>query len=424
MGRRLPLLVLALVTVVGLLARPAAAAASNDPELAGQWGLADIKAPEAWAKGKGAGIRVVVVSSGIAQHPDLTSKTDAGFDATGSDPAKDTSGRGTHLAGIVAAATNNGVGIAGVAPDARVVPFKAFESDSSVNGEKYLEAVRTAVDGKPQVVLVDVPEGFPSDAKDRLRQFLSNLGRGGASVVVGAGGIAVGDLPVLGVAATGAGGDQAPGTAGVGPQGIAAPGAGVLSTKVSYPLLGGDPTYEYGQQSGTAQAAAHAAGAVAILRGLGASASQANDLLRTTARKSANGGFGAGILDVAAAAAAYQAPATPATTATTKKATTSKPPATAKLPAGGTVPSGLLPSGAAGAPGGDIPEPGVGEEAVVPPGAEDFLDGPEGGAAITPTSSGEDRPFGALAVGFGLLFGVGTGLSVTFRRLADGALSP
>jgi len=407
--RRSALFVVLVVALCVVTSRPAAAA--TDPRQKDQAGLAEIKAPDAWARGRGSGVSVAIVSTGIASHPDLQGKVDGGFDATGTDPRRDTGGRGTHLAGIVGAATDNGIGIAAVAPLARLLPFKAFDTTS--DDESWLiRALNETRAAKPAVVLVDVPAGY--EGKDLLRQTLKGLGDAGTSVVVGAqGGLPLDDLPVLAVA------DKS-GSSTVGARGVAAPGQNILSTTVTSSVLG-RPTYDYGPLSGTGQAAAHVAGAVAILRGLGANAGQAADLLRSTARRSGGTSQGAGVIDVAAAAAAYQTPAPSPTTSTTKAAVR---PAVGKQvkPPGGTIPPGqvvpLTPSPTL--LGGDSAEPGVGEEPVVPPGAEEFADGPGedsgGGGRLI---GGRERPWGTLTIGFGLLFGIGGGLSLTFRRLAD-----
>lgn len=417
------MMAVATATLVGLDAGPAAAVSTNDPLFGEQYGLVDIKAPEAWDRGAGAGIRVAVVSSGIGRHQDLAAKTDGGADTTGgNDPSKDISGRGTHLAGIVGAATNNTEGIAGVAPDARLLPYRAFSTDKAIATDKYIEALQMVAGARPQVALVDVPSSFPVDGRDLLRQALLGMARAGISVVVGAqSDVPLGDLPVLTVASTTAAGDQDPTTAGVGAEGVSAPGQGITSTTAATTLLG-ETTFGYGALSGTAQAAAHVAGAVAILRSAGANPGQAANLLRSTARKSGNPGLGAGRIDVAAAIGAFKKPSAPAaTTTTTKKAaappTTSRATGTAAIPRSQPGPTG--PAGAEA--GGDLVEPGEGEAAVVPSGAEAFYQDGDGGQRVTIVTEGKDRPIGALTVGFGLLFGVGTGLSVTFRRLAAAA---
>ena len=412
--RRSALFVVLVVVLCVVMGRPAAAA--TDPRREEQSGLAEIKAPEAWARGRGSGVSVAIVSTGIAEHPDLEGKVDGGFDATGTDPRRDADGRGTHLAGIVGAATDNGVGIAGVAPLARLIPFKAFETwpDDESQLIRALNETRAA---KPAVVLVDVPAGY--QGKDLLRQTLKALGDAGTSVVLGAqSGLSLDDLPVLAVA------DKS--GSGVGARGVAAPGQGILSTTVKPPTaLVGSPSYGYGPLSGTGQAAAHVAGAVAILRGLGANAGQAADLLRSTARRSGGTSQGVGVIDVAAAAAAYQSPPQPAPTTSTTKAAVKPAPGKQVEPPGGTIPPGqvvpLTPSPTLS--DGEPAELGVGEEAVVPPGADEFADGPaEGGGAVRTLIGGRERPWGTLTIGFGLLFGVGSGLSLTFRRLADATI--
>lgn len=393
--------------VLGMTVGPAGAAVPatpNDTEFGRQTGLKAIKAREAWAKSTGAGARVAVVSTGIAPHPDLAGKVDGGFDATGANDATlDIDGRGTHLAGIVGAATHNGRGIAGTAPDARVVPYRAFSSDGGgIDGDAYLRALIEAGAAAP-IVLVDLPGGFPPDKVPELQQVLKALGDKGVSLVVGVqSGISLSGLPVLPVGPTapqaGAGGVVAPATA--------------VSTSVKT-VLGMAPDYGYDEDAGSNRSAAFAAGAVAILRVLGANSGQAADVLRRTKAPD-------GTINVTAAVNAYTAPPPPATTTTTttkkpETTTTSTPPATGfpQQPGG---PGGLLPV----LPG-DLVEPGEGEPAVVPPGIEDFLD--EGGSESATSLLGEgeedDRPLGALAVGFGLLCGVGTGLSLTLRRLAD-----
>ena len=97
----------------------------NDPIFPDQWGLQNIKAPPAWARGDtGSGAVVAVVDSGVdLTHPDLSGKLVQGADVTeaefqGCAGPQDENGHGTHVAGIAAATTNNGIGVAGTAPGA------------------------------------------------------------------------------------------------------------------------------------------------------------------------------------------------------------------------------------------------------------------------------------------------------------------
>ncbi len=148
--------------------------ATGDTYFANQWGLnntgqtiftagtpdADIDAPEAWAITRGAGATVAVVDTGIElTHPDLagqfwtnpgesgggreTNGIDddhngyvddwRGWDFVNGDNGVETQSNfhGTHVAGTIAAATGNGAGVAGVAPDAKVLPVKIFGAPST-----------------------------------------------------------------------------------------------------------------------------------------------------------------------------------------------------------------------------------------------------------------------------------------------------
>ena len=132
------------VQVMSITATP------NDQYFASQWGLQTISAEQAWDTTAGAAtVTVAVVDTGVdVAHPDLASNLvlapglnfvhvnpsippRTGWvwegDYLGTDPnPNDNVGHGTHVAGIAAAVTNNGVGIAGVAGWCRILPLRAM----------------------------------------------------------------------------------------------------------------------------------------------------------------------------------------------------------------------------------------------------------------------------------------------------------
>lgn len=92
---------------------------SNDPffTAGNQWALSKIQAPLAWDQSTGSSnVVVAVVDSGVwASHPDLAGKVLPGYDFVNNDAdSTDDAGHGTAVAGVIGAATNNGVGMAGV----------------------------------------------------------------------------------------------------------------------------------------------------------------------------------------------------------------------------------------------------------------------------------------------------------------------
>ena len=104
----------------------------------------------------GAGVRVAILDTGIdLTHPDLVPNLDTALGRncmTPGLPPQDGHGHGTHVAGIVAAAAN-GIGVVGVAPDARLVPFKVLNDQGSGEWSNLICAVDyitgLATDGDP-----------------------------------------------------------------------------------------------------------------------------------------------------------------------------------------------------------------------------------------------------------------------------------
>ena len=138
----------ATVSAIALVAVGSATstATTNDSLRSKQWGLGQIHAEAAWRTSTGNGAVVAVVDTGVdLKHPDLAGQLVQGATFTGCQKGPRPCGNGnfrgpdgknngdehgTHVAGIVAAATDNGIGVAGVAPDAAVMPVKVLEAGS------------------------------------------------------------------------------------------------------------------------------------------------------------------------------------------------------------------------------------------------------------------------------------------------------
>lgn len=144
-----------------------AVAATNDTLRDLQWGLDQVHAEQAWAKSTGSGAVVAVVDSGVdLNHPDLAGQLVPGITTTGckqatycgdgswvgvDGEAQDADTHGTHVSGIIAAATDNGLGIAGVARDAKIMPVKSLE-DGSGAFEDIANGIIWAVDHDADVI--------------------------------------------------------------------------------------------------------------------------------------------------------------------------------------------------------------------------------------------------------------------------------
>src|SRR4051794_38281487 len=119
----------------------APSAVSNDPLASQQWALTKVGAAAAWTRTTGRDVLVGVVDTGVdLTHEDLAGQITATTDCVGSkgDPmacrtgtgvGQDDNGHGTHVSGLVAAVRDNGKGVAGLAPNAKLLVAKALSAD-------------------------------------------------------------------------------------------------------------------------------------------------------------------------------------------------------------------------------------------------------------------------------------------------------
>lgn len=342
-----------------------ATALPDDPLLPQQWSLPLIHMEQAWELALGSpSVVVAVLDTGIvSSHPDLASRLVAGYDfvseplsaddgdttrdADPSDPGNVDSSRlhGMHVAGTIGAITNNGLGIAGVDQNCRLMPVRVL----GVNGgdgidSDIADAVRWAsgaqVGGLPRVKIpahvLNLSFGGPGVSFTLQRAIDDALSRGVAVVAAAGNGAAdaatysPGGLDgVIAVGAVDRTGTRAS-YSNFGPRvDLLAPGGGLPDVgeapDMQPPDLAGSPpegilsTYRdegipepsrspftYGELIGTSQAAPHVSGAVALVKSLlpGIGPRPLAALLRDSADPryqcpaALEGGCGAGLLDV------------------------------------------------------------------------------------------------------------------------------
>jgi subtilisin family serine protease len=137
-----------------------------DPLAPSQRDLVTVGAAGAWALSTGAGVTVAVVDTGIdAAHEDLAGQiAPGGFDWVDNDSTpNDLNGHGTHVSGTIAAIHDNGLGVAGLAPDARIMPLRVLDAD----GGGFESDVASAFDyaGSHGVRVVNASLGGPDNSK-------------------------------------------------------------------------------------------------------------------------------------------------------------------------------------------------------------------------------------------------------------------
>jgi thermitase len=100
----------------------------DDPYFDYQWALTIVEAPQAWEVTTGSpSVNIAILDTGVDQdHPDLAEKIVSNINFTTSPTADDVHGHGTHVAGIAAAITNNGLGVAGLGYDSTIMNVKVL----------------------------------------------------------------------------------------------------------------------------------------------------------------------------------------------------------------------------------------------------------------------------------------------------------
>ena len=328
----------------------------NDTRLSEQWAFgttnAGLNIRPAWDKATGSGTVVAVIDTGITSHADLNANILAGYDfisdattardGNGRDsnaadegdwyaanecgagiPAASSSWHGTHVAGTVAAVTNNTTGVAGTAYGAKVVPVRVLgKCGGSLSdiADAIVWASGGTVSGIPAnanpAEVINMSLGGGGSCSATMQNAINGAVSRGTTVVVAAGNDASnvsGSLPancanVIAVAATTSAGAKASNSNfGTGID-VSAPGSAILSTLNSGTTTPGSASYA--SYNGTSMASPHVAGVVALVQSVAPTAltpAAVETLLKNTARAlpgACSGGCGAGIVNADAAVTA------------------------------------------------------------------------------------------------------------------------
>jgi serine protease len=311
----------------------------NDPRYNEQWhyfeSAGGINAPSAWDKSTGTGVVVAVIDTGYRPHADLAANILQGYDFIGdtfvandgngrdtyaSDPGdwinagecgpgdpsafEASSWHGTHVAGTIAARTNNSVGVAGVAFNARIVPARVLGKCGGYTSDIADAIVWTsggAVSGVPTnanpAKVLSISLGG-SGACDATTQSAINSARSrGANVIVAAGNSNANSANfspanctgVVTVAAVGRNGGKASYSNFGATVEVAAPGGSGGANSVLSTLNAGTTgpgADSYALYNGTSMATPHVSGVVALMLSVKPTLTpdQVTSILQSTAR--------------------------------------------------------------------------------------------------------------------------------------------
>jgi serine protease len=321
------------VAVAAPAAGPAYEGFPNDPLYKHQWHMDQIGMREAWPLADGNGVIVAVLDTGVGYEdhgngkfhllPDLKGiEFVKPYDFVGnSSHANDDHGHGSHVTGTIAQVTNNGIGVAGVARNVRIMPLKVLSGSGSGSVGGIADAIRYAADNGAKVINMSLGGAFPSKV---LKKAVAYAHDKGVTVVCAAGNEGRGRVGypaaypgAIAVAATQL--DEA--TTFYSNYGkdidIAAPGGNTREDKngdgmpdgvLQNTIVIGNPTKsDYFAYMGTSMASPHVAGVAALVVGEGITdPDRVEQVLKESARKPKDQAYsaeryGAGIVDAPAA---------------------------------------------------------------------------------------------------------------------------
>ncbi|MDG4767866.1 S8 family serine peptidase [Solwaraspora sp. WMMD406] len=254
------------VGVGGVVADPAVAAARRpDPDRGRQWHLDFLAVSRAHQLSRGSGVRVAVVDTGVAGHPDLRDNLTTGVDLVTSDPAAatiDDDGHGTSVAGLIAAhGRPDGSGVLGIAPRATLIPVRDRVRSGDALPDQLAAGIDAAVRAGADVINVSTSSAPSPSLAAAVQAALA------ADVVVVA---AAGNRPrdvgvafpafvdgVVAVGAVGRDGEYDP---------ISVTGSRISVTAPGVQMHSTTPDGGYLASTGTSTATAVVSGAVALIR--------------------------------------------------------------------------------------------------------------------------------------------------------------
>ena len=273
----------------------------SDPFYDEQWGLVASNLPQAWLTTEGSEeIVIAVLDTGIDDdHEDLCERVVAHVNLSDSRTRDDVYGHGTHIAGIVAAATDNGIGISGAAPSCPLMSVKVADDEGKCDAGAVADGIVWAVDRGAKVLNISLRFSEPSREMEEAVEYAWDHG----AVVVAAAGHGTGSAAqypahydrCIAVTAVKEDGARVP-LANYGHWvDVAAPGYQIYSTL---------PDDEYGYKTGTSQAVAYVSGLAGLLYSIAVDSDgdgQVNDEVRAAIEGSCQPlqavGMGGGLVD-------------------------------------------------------------------------------------------------------------------------------
>jgi hypothetical protein len=255
----------------------------NDPIFPDQWSFHKTGVPTSWSHTDGAGVVVAVLDSPvnftgsdgfctqIVSPYDAINQTEGFADLNTSAEF----GHGTHIAGTIAQCTNNGIGVAGIAPGATIMPVQVLAHDGSGTSSSLARGIDWATEHGADIINLslgaDCDDTWPICGDAKVDQALARASAAGVMLVSSSGNSALSYVSypsahpnVVSVGAVNSFDSVWVESADTGSNhgtalDVVAPGTGILQETTSF------GAYDYFVATGTSAATSHVSGAAALI---------------------------------------------------------------------------------------------------------------------------------------------------------------
>ncbi|WP_231507841.1 S8 family serine peptidase [Bacillus sp. UNC41MFS5] len=148
----------------------------KEPSYSRQWYLTKLQLPKAWDKTKGSSkITVAVIDGGVQKdHPDLKGKIVSPYNAVNGSSSYYPDEHATHVAGIIAGSINK-FGIAGIAPNVKIMPINVFQGDQA-SSDTVIRAIYYAVAHHADVINMSLGDDSYSDLLESATKYARSKG--------------------------------------------------------------------------------------------------------------------------------------------------------------------------------------------------------------------------------------------------------
>lgn len=139
------------------------------------WPIKTFNIEKSWKSSQGEGVKIAVIDTGCdLNHEDIKENIIDGFNvlSPNSEPLDD-NGHGTHVAGTISA-SNNSLGMVGVAPRAKIMPVKALDGSGRGDNKNVTQAILWAVDNGADIITMSLGSEYPCPQMEQAIKYAKN----------------------------------------------------------------------------------------------------------------------------------------------------------------------------------------------------------------------------------------------------------